>query len=93
MAVGTGGGIALPDFNGTVIPISTRGTDYAHHITTSPYPLQIFRTSYGSKYEVKILDFFVGWIVEFMIGCCLITERDILILKICKKVDTDYSSN
>ena len=36
MAVGTGGGIALPDFDGAVTPISTRGTDYAHYITAWP---------------------------------------------------------
>ena len=57
MAVGTGGGIALPDFDGAVTPISTNGTNYAHHITTSPHPLQLFRTSYGPKFGVKILDF------------------------------------
>ena len=50
MTVGTGGEMSLPDFDGAVTPISTKGTDYAHHITTSPQPLQIFRTSYGPKW-------------------------------------------
>ena len=57
MAVGTGGGIALPDFDGAVTPISTRGTDYAYHITTKPPPPPDFQKFYGPKFGVKILDF------------------------------------
>ena len=39
-AVGAGGGgagaMVPPDFDRSVNPISTRGLDYAHHITTCP---------------------------------------------------------
>ena len=31
-----------PDFDKSVNPISTRGTDYAHHITTWPPPIRRF---------------------------------------------------
>ena len=31
--------MASPDFEGSIHPISTRGTDYAHHNTTAPLPL------------------------------------------------------
>ena len=37
-AGGAGGAIALPVFGQTVNPISTRGTDYTYHSTTSPPP-------------------------------------------------------
>ena len=30
------GGLAHPDFGSSVNPITTRGADYAHHITASP---------------------------------------------------------
>ena len=48
-AVRTGG-----DFDRSVNPISTRRTDYAHHITTlSPTPPPNFRPSYGpGKYTL-----------------------------------------
>ena len=35
----SGVAMASPDFDGSIHPISTRGTDYAHHITTAPLPL------------------------------------------------------
>ena len=44
--VGAGGSMASPDFDRCVNLISTRGTDYAYHITTASAP-QIFRPSYG----------------------------------------------
>ena len=34
--VGAGGSMAPPDFDRSVNPISTRGADYPHHITTGP---------------------------------------------------------
>ena len=34
--VGGQGGLAHPEFGSSVNPITTRGTDYAHHITASP---------------------------------------------------------
>ena len=35
---GAGGALALPVFDQTVNPISTRGADYAHHSNPSPTP-------------------------------------------------------
>ena len=35
--VGAGGSMAPPDFDRSVNPISTRGADYPHHITTGPH--------------------------------------------------------
>ena len=35
---GAGGAMAPPDFGISVNPISTRGADYTHHITTVPPP-------------------------------------------------------
>ena len=37
-AGGTGGAIEPPYFDRSVNPVSARGTDYAHHITTAPPP-------------------------------------------------------
>ena len=45
-AGGGGEGNCPSQFFGTSVnPIPTKGADYAHHITTSPPPLRIFRPS------------------------------------------------
>ena len=36
LLVGGQGGQAHPEFGSSVNPITTRGADYAHHITASP---------------------------------------------------------
>ena len=62
------GGAAMPpppDFGRSVNPISSRGADYAHHITT--WHTRIFRPSYGpASYEVQwegeTLDRQVSWL-------------------------------
>ena len=56
--VGAGGAMAPPDFDRSVNPISTRGTDYAHLITTgtpgfSDLPTALnFRSSGSSNSKV-----------------------------------------
>ena len=42
---GAGGAMALPDFGRSVNPMSTRGTDYAHLITTGTPGFSDFPTA------------------------------------------------
>ena len=56
--VGTGGaGCKPPDFGRAVNAISTRGADYAHHITTGPPP--DFQTFLRPFHTTKIFSVFV----------------------------------
>ena len=45
------GGTCLPLFGRSVNPLSTRGVDYAHHITTCT---RIFRPSYGPEFRFNL---------------------------------------
>ena len=49
---GAGGAMTPPDFGRSVNSISTRGTDYAHLITTGTPDFQTFRRPCGLHYIV-----------------------------------------
>ena len=56
---GAGGALAPPIFGQTVNPISTRGADYAHHITTSPPDFQTLRQP-CTVYIIGLICMYIG---------------------------------
>ena len=49
-----GWALAHPEFGSSVNPITTRGTDYAHHITASPPGFENPAASLLMKYNYKL---------------------------------------